>query len=87
MSAEPASGRFEHGEVLVSGPLEVVAQVAAVRLECAAAVPSQEPGRGDLGFVGRLLWIVGAECGSAGESAPQITIRIRARVTSQWPTP
>jgi len=61
------SGRVEDRELLVSGPLEVVAQVVAVRLQRAAAVSREECGSRHLGFVGRPRWIVGAESGVVGE--------------------
>ena len=47
------SRRVEHRKVLVGGPLEVVAQVVATRLEGATVVAGQERGSGDLGLVGR----------------------------------
>ena len=61
------SGGVEHCKVLVGGPLEVVAQVVAVRLEGATVLAGQERGSGDLGFVGRPWWIVGADRGVGGE--------------------
>ena len=58
---------IEHGEVLVGGPLEVVAQVVAIGLQCSAAVPSEERSSRHLGFVGRPRWIVGAKSGVVDE--------------------
>jgi hypothetical protein len=53
--------RFEHDDTVVGRPLEEPPQVMAVSVESATAVPGQERGSGELGFVRQQLRRVGLD--------------------------
>jgi len=46
------TGRFDHGQAVIGGPLEQVAQVVAVGVERPSAVSGEERYGGELGFIG-----------------------------------